>query len=390
MLEIWKTAIDKGNVAGALLTDLSKAFDCLNHELLIAKLDAYGFDNKSISLIYNYLSERKQRTRVITSFSNWSGMKSGVPQGSILGPLLFNIYLNDIFYFVKNSYLASYADDNTPYAGGESIEYVLKTLKDTTEIMIMWFNDNYFKMNSQKCKLLTANHGNNVSIIIDKETITDSVSVKLLGITIDNKLNFKEHITKLCKTANLKLHALARISHLLNKNKLRTLMKAFIESQFSYCPLIWMFHNRALNNKINKVHERALRIVYKNSYSSFQELLDMDSSFTIHHRNLQKLAIEMYKVKNNISPSFMHDIFPFSNNIYNLRNDKSFKTSNVRTVHYGTETIRFRGPQTWNLIPEDFRNATNLKIFKSKIKKWNPVGCKCRICRIYVPFYGFI
>ena len=97
--------------------------------------------------------------------------------------------------------------------------------------------------------------------------------------------------------ASLKLHASARVAHFMSQDKLRILMKAFIESQFGYCPLIWMFHSRRLNNKINKLHERALRLVYKNKTLSFVKLLIMNNSFTVHHRNLQKLAIEMYKVK---------------------------------------------------------------------------------------------
>ena len=93
MLGKWYKALDKCNIAGALLTDLSKAFDCLHHELLIAKLEAYGFDHSSLAYIYSYLSDRKQRTKVNNSYSRWADIKSGIPQGSIIGPLLFNIYI---------------------------------------------------------------------------------------------------------------------------------------------------------------------------------------------------------------------------------------------------------------------------------------------------------
>ena len=99
---------------GALLTDLSKAFDCINHDLMIAKLEAYGFDYKDKKLIYSYLTNRSQRVKVNSEYSTWSRIQTGVPQGSILGPLLFNIYLSDLFHFFENKDIASYADDNTP------------------------------------------------------------------------------------------------------------------------------------------------------------------------------------------------------------------------------------------------------------------------------------
>ena len=141
------------------------------------------------------------------------------------------------------------------------------------------------------------------SIILNNEVIECSKSVKLLGVTIDNKLDFSEHVTKLCKKVSSKLHALARISNCMSHDKLRILMKSFIESQFSYCPLIWMFHSRTLNNRINRLHERRLRLVCKDSQLNFEELLRRDKSFSIHHRNLQKLAIEMYKVIDGLCPS---------------------------------------------------------------------------------------
>ena len=199
MLDKWSKAIDNGKLAGALLTDLSKAFDCLNHELLIAKLEAYGFDQSSLSYIYSYLSDRKQRTKVINSYSSWSNIKSGVPQGSILGPLFFNIYLNDIFYFVNKCDITNYADDTTPYAVGTTMDTLLNSLEKDTKILIKWFRDNYFQLNADKCHLLTSNHSKDILINVEDEIIECSSSVKLLGVTIDNKLNFDEHVSKLCK-----------------------------------------------------------------------------------------------------------------------------------------------------------------------------------------------
>ena len=390
MLEKWRKALDKRNIAGALLTDLSKAFDCLNHELLIAKLEAYGFNHLSLAFIYSYLSDRKQRTKVNNSFSEWADTKSGIPQGSIIGPLLFNIYINDMFFIVDERKLANYADDTTPYAIESNIETILNSLGNDTSILIKWFNDNYFKMNANKCHLLITNHDDKVSAIIGGQTIYNSKSVKLLGVCIDNNLHFSEHVSNICKTVSKKLHALRRVSQYMNTEKLRLIMKAFIESQFGYCPLVWMFHNRELNNRINILHEKALRLVYKEPTLSFEEMLSLDNSFTIHHRNLQKLATEMYKVKHNLSPIFMKDVFPESTNPYNIRNAPEFDTFNIRTVFNGTETISFRGPRTWSLVPNEIKCSTSLLEFKNKIKYWKPEGCMCRLCKVYIQNVGFI
>ena len=204
--------------------------------------------------------------------------------------------------------LANYADDNTPNVTGCDIDTVLQYLKNDTNILLRWFENNYFKMNADK--LLITNSDENVSLVVDGHKIKGNKTVKLLGIKIDNKLNFNDHLSSIYKKASLKLHALARISKFMSKEKLRVLMKAFVESQFGYCPLIWMYHSRTLNNKIYKLHERALRLVCKNNTSSFEEILAMDNSHTVHHRDVQKLAIEMYKVQNDLSPSFMRFIFP--------------------------------------------------------------------------------
>ena len=135
-------------------------------------------------------------------------------------------------------------------------------------------------------------------------------------------------------------------------------MKTFIQSQFNYCPLVWMFHSRTLNNKINKLHARALRIVYKNENLTFQELLDIDDSVTTYHRNLQRLAVEMYKTKSHLSPTLVQELFTEKVYKHDLRNKRSWETNNVRTVKYGTETMRNMGPKTWVLVPTEIRNQS--------------------------------
>ena len=148
-------------------------------------------------------------------------------------------------------------------------------------------------------------HPEKVLVDLCGNTIESENAVELLGVTIDKNLNFTDHVTELCRRGNQKLHALARISNYLDKDKLVLIMKTFVTSQFNYCPLVWMFHNRTMNNKINRLHERALRIAYKEENLSFQELLVIDNSVTIHEKNLQKLATEMFRIKNHISPLSM-------------------------------------------------------------------------------------
>jgi len=389
MLELWRKALDSRQYAGAILTDLSKAFDCINHELLIAKLSAYGFGDAALEFIYSYLNGRKQRTKLGPSVSSWKETKKGVPQGSILGPLLFNIFLNDMFLFTNETKIANYADDNTPYLINKDVNYLLAKLQEETMTILNWFKLNEMKANNDKCHLIVTKK-EVVSVKLGEETIHSTPTVNLLGVLIDNKLTFSKHVLKLCKKGNQKLHALARIAKYLDKDKLRALMNAFIKSQFNYCSLIWMFHSRTLNNKINRLHERALRIVYKDYNSTFKELLQLDNSFTIHEMNLQKLATEMYKIKNQLSPTLVQGLFTDYDNSYGLRNQRCWATNKVNTVNNGTETFLYRGPKIWEVIPAYIKDSPSLDEFKAKIKQWKPRGCTCRLCNTFVPNLGFL
>ena len=245
------------------------------------------------------------------------------------------------------------------------------------------------KSNDDKCHLIIANH-DNYSVNIGNEVIESTDTVELLGLKIDNKLKFNEHVTNLYIKGNQKLHALARISKYLSQDKLKIIMKTFIQSQFNYCPLVWMFHSRTLNNKINKLQERALRLVYKKDNLTFAELLDLDNSVTVHQRNLQKLATEMYKAQNQISPIPMQQLFKEQDISHDLRNTRSWEVTKVRTVCYGTETVRYRGPQIWELLPIGIKETKSLEEFKAKIKSWKAIKCTCRLCKTYIHNLGFI
>ena len=257
--------------------DLSKAFDSLNHELLLAKLNAYGFTHSSLCLIYSYLSDRWQRTKINNTFNSWVEIMLGVTQGSILGPLLFNIYLNDLCFLDIKSDLCNFADDNTLYASDVSLNVLVEKLETSAKSVIEWFENNYMKLNESKCKILVC--GNKEEVIIASVGISKIIEfhkIALLGTHIDRKLKFDDHVNNKYKAAGKKLNALIRMCSILPFHKRRLLMKAFIESQFAYSPLVSIFNSRILNNKINLLHYRALKVVYQDECSTFQELLIKD------------------------------------------------------------------------------------------------------------------
>ena len=182
--------------------------------------------------------------------------------------MLFNIFLSDLFLVLKDTDFVSCADDNTIYDIGGSINDVIAPLQDSSEKRLQWFSDNQLKGNTNKCHLIVSSD-DPTEIQVGESVIKNTTCEKLLGIKIDNKLTFDEHISGLCKKAANRLRALVRVTSYVSVPKRKLLLSSFFNAQFNHCPLVWMLHSRSNNNKIKHVHERCLRTVYQDKKSSY-------------------------------------------------------------------------------------------------------------------------
>ena len=225
------------------------------------------------------------------------------------------------------------------------------------------------------------------SLLIAKVQIWESNYQKLLGVNIDCNLNFNHYILKQCKKAGKKLSALTRICKFMSLRRRRVLMRTFIESQFAYCPFVWMCCDKTSDNRINHLHERALRTAYNDNVSIFEKSLEKDNSVTIHVRNLRILATELYKTKENLAAPIMHEIFEQKNIQYNLRSQTDLQLGSVKTVNCGLRALRYLGPK---IVPFEIKNSGTLAQFKMKTKSWKPTYCPCNLCQPYLHCLGYI
>ena len=268
LIEDWRYCRDQSTLVGIILMDLSKAFDCIPHDLLIAKLNAYGVDSSALTYIYSYLKERKQAVRINETYSTYMDIVSGVPQGSILGPILFNAFINDLFLFIENAKIHNYADDNAIQHEASSLDDLIRVLENESNTAVDWLSLNEMIVNPKEFQLLISAKNNTKRFIgtpinIKGKTIYSTDSIKFLGINIDNELKFNEHIGSLCKKAGQQLNSLYILNKYLPFESKKVLVNSFIFSNFNYCPLVWHITSSISEKKIEKIHERSLGFLYE-------------------------------------------------------------------------------------------------------------------------------
>ena len=205
--------------------------------------------------------------------------------------------------------------------------------------------------------------------------------MKLLGVTFDFNLNFNSHISNICKKAARQLNVLKRVGkHLCKLGKL-TIYHSFIMSNFSYCPLVWHFSSEQNCQKIEKIQERALRFIYNDYTSSYDQLLEKSNLPSLKIRRMRAMALEVFKIINNQCPLFLQDLVQQRNSTYNFRYQKTLELPRPRTTRYGKQSFSYAAATLWNSLPNHARELSTLSQFKTFIETWTGEKCKCSSCR---------
>lgn len=306
----------------------------------------------------------------------------GVQQGSITGPVLFNIFINDIFYSIEKTNLYNYADDNTISYSHKNYTTMKRTLEADGSALVDWFTINQMQANPGKFQGLavgTKTHAMRPTFNIKGADIECTDETKLLGITFDYKLNFDSHISTLTKKIGRQINVLKRIGQYLPISCRKTIYQCFIKSNFNFCPIIWHFCSAANTKKLERLNYRALRLVYKDYTSSYESLLAVDGSVSLHLRRQRMIAEEVYKILGKQSPSYLQHLIKIKDTPHNLRH-KNVQVDHFHTKTYGKKSFSYEASKIWNDLPNHIREAKNFKTFRKLLDTWGGVQCKCAIC----------
>ena len=378
LIDNWVTDIDSGKLVGAVFLDLRKAFDLVDHKILIHKLKLYHFSDRTVDLFKSYLSNRHQTVIVKNVKSNNLTMKSGVPQGSIIGPLLFLLYINDIAFSCNNLNLDLYADDSTMFESGLKLTDIQPNLQINLNNISQWctFNNMSLHPKKTKCMLIGSRHKikNTGQLTLRvNETYLENVSVqKILGVFIDNTLSWQTHIDYVCKRVNMKIALLKRMLFYINDDMKRLFYNSYILPLFDYCCTVWGKDNNRSINKIYQLQKRVAKIILNkpvrsSSMGLFKELKWLSFS----DRCKYHCAVLVFKSLNNMAPPYLSEMLTFSmNEKYSLRSTKHKDLivkikPRTNSMKY---TFSYYSMNVWNNIPTHIRSAISLNAFKSNYK----------------------
>lgn len=387
LTEDWRSALDDKKDVAVVAIDLSKAFDSLCHNLLLAKLNSYGLDKSALDLIRSYLIGRKQRVKCNNTFSDWLPVYCGVPQGSLLGPLLFNIYVNDINSLETSSSLRLYADDTSIYDSDQcpaSLEFSINTDVSTLDL---WFRDNFFMMNAGKTQaMVMGKSGYDYELKVGDSSIQIANEVKILGVTLDKCLTYEPHIKVMLRKVYAKVAALRGIRRMIPIEVATKLYKAYILPHLEYCCPLLIGIGKGLNKKLESANHYTLKTLFNmGSTSDYDTVLKMASVQSLEQRRFEQSLIMFFKCSRLHGPQYISNFFKVRTSRYNLRNTGL----NVEQASYNTlylhNSYSYIISHIWNELPNDIKNSDLLSEFRILISKIDftdklNLGCRCARC----------
>ena len=365
-----------------LFLDFSAAFDTVDHSILLQKLkDQYSINGKALKWFESYLTNRKFKVKIDKDFSESVTTNFGVPQGSVLGPVLYSLYTQEIFKIIQ-SYgfnVHMFADDIQIYFECDDVGLRLEMLKSCFNDIKLWASKNYLKLNDSKSKLLV------VSSKLNKHTIcTDlfqnfskETKVRNLGVVIDEKLNFRSQINRVCQTGFYLLKNLRRISSKLQDTSLKILIvKSCILSHIDYCNSLYVFLPDNQIKKLQRLMNSAIRFIYNIRLSdnySITYYMKKCHFLPVKARIEYKIAMLVYKCFNNLAPPYLQNLIHSKTSLASLRvyEDKFLlKTPKLSSYNYKNRQFSSAAPRIWNKLPQEIRRSGSLLIFQSKLKTY--------------------
>ena len=324
--------------------------------------------------MFDYLKDRKQNVKILNHRNSWKELTKGVPQGSILGPFLFNVFISDLFLFIDKCKLYNYADDNSRMYSSPDLNCIFANLQIDCNNDIDWFTVNVMKANHSKFQFMVISSERIEQKFLDIGngiTLQSKPSEKVLRVTIDDRLQFSEHVSACCSKAARQLNALSRFSRHINLKSKSIIYNSFIASNFNYCSLVWHFCGTANSNKLEKLQERSLRILYIDFDSPIQNLIDKQGQGTLLSNRLKYFIFEVFKSIRKLNTSCLYDIFVLNEVPYNLRTPK-LEQSIRRTTHYSQCTFSYLGFKLWNEVLSDFNYTCDTEIsqLRNVLKQW--------------------
>lgn len=370
--------MDKGHLVGMVLLDLQKAFDTVDHSILLMKLEAIGLGDDILRWFRSYLSDRQQLVDLSGTFSKPCSVTCGVPQGSILGPLLFLIYVNDMSGAI-NSKLLLYADDSGILVAGKNRSFIEKQLSEDLELVHQWLVDNRLSLHLGKTesilfgsKVKVNNYGD-LCISCSDKAIQSTSSVKYLGAILDQNLSGQSMVSSIIKKANARLKFLYRKQKYLTVHTKKLLVQSLIQCHFDYACCAWYSGLTKLwKNKLQVTQNKLIRFVL-----NMEKRSHIDQG---HFRSIGWLPVDkrvdqiilghVFKIRNGLSPEYMNQNFVSQVSIHTYSTRSSDNGSYIlpKVKGFGIKSFSFLGCKLWNSLPLKIRNLSSLASFKKTVK----------------------